>query len=116
MQAMTPGQTFLSSQEREQIVAAIRQAEGKSTGEIRVFFEKHCKGEVLDRAADLFHRLKMHETKLRTGILIYVAYADHLFAILGDEGIHKVVPENFWDETKILMEQHFREGRFVEGL
>ena len=113
---MLTSQTFLSSQEREQITAAIRDAEGKSPGEIRVFFEKHAKVSPLDRAVEVFRRLKMDKTNLRTGILIYVAYQDKTFAILGDEGIHQKVPENFWDETKRIMEQHFMEGRFVEGL
>jgi len=108
--------SFLSAEEREKIVAAIREAEGKSIGEIKVYFEKRCKADVLDRALEIFSKLKLHETRHQTGILIYVAYEDKLFAIIGDKGIHAKVPENFWDETKTMMEFHFRKGQFSEGL
>jgi uncharacterized membrane protein len=113
---MFTSQTFLSSQERDQIVAAIHEAEEKSPGEIKVYFERHCKIDVLDRAVQVFAKLKLNETKLQTGILIYVAYADKMFAILGDKGINEVVPANFWDETKTIMENDFKEGRFGDGL
>ncbi|MEO6166782.1 MAG: TPM domain-containing protein [Chitinophagales bacterium] len=113
---MSSSKTFLSPEQREQIVAAIREAEGKSSGEIKVYFEKHCKKELLDRAVEIFHQIKMDKTELRTGILIYVAHVDRVFAIIGDKGINEKVPDNFWDETKALMESYFREEKYTEGL
>jgi len=41
---------------------------------------------------------------------------DHKFAILGDEGINKVVEDGFWNDVKDLMLNFFREGRIAEGL
>lgn len=111
-----PSNTFLSAEEKEQIVTAIKNAEGKSPGEIKVYFEKRCNKKVEERITEIFHRLKMHETELRTGVLIYVAYLDKVFAILGDKGIYEKVPVHFWDETRSLMEIDFREGRFAAGL
>ena len=108
--------SFLSAQEQERIKAAIQDAEGKSSGEIKVYFEKKCSKELMDRAVEIFHQLKMHQTEGRTGVLIYVAYEDHLFAIIGDKGIHEKVPADFWDHTKKVMEDDFKEKRFTDGL
>ncbi|WP_419788675.1 TPM domain-containing protein [Mucilaginibacter sp. SP1R1] len=58
----------------------------------------------------------MHKTKLRHGVLIYVATVDRKFAIIGDAGINQVVPANFWDATKEDMLQHFKYGDIVEGI
>lgn len=113
---MSSPATFLTSDQRNQLVNAIREAEGKSLGEIRIYFEKHCRKNILDRAVEVFYHLKMEKTKLRTGILIYVAYSDHVFAILGDRGIHEKVPANFWDETKELMGQYFKDENYMQGL
>ena len=78
--------------------------------------EGHCKIDVLDRAAYLFGKLNMHETAQRNGVLFYLAVHDRKFAILGDVGINKVVPANFWDEIKQAMLAFFKEGKFTEGL
>ena len=64
----------------------------------------------------IFKHLKMNQTKQRNGVLIYLAVKDHKFAILGDEGIDKVVEDGFWCDVKDLMLSHFKEGRFTEGL
>ena len=72
--------------------------------------------DVLDRAAAVFASLKMHKTKLRNGILFYLAIKDHKFAILGDGGINAVIPNDFWDNIKEMMKQKFKEGDFTAGL
>lgn len=95
---------------------SIMSAELDTSGEIRIYLENTCEGESLDRAAYLFKTLRMHETKLRNGVLIYLAVKNRKFAIIGDEGINKVVPENFWDHIKEHMLNDFREGKFTEGL
>jgi uncharacterized membrane protein len=110
------GKELFSNEQQKAIVSAIKQAEKNTSGEIQVHIEKHCKGEVLDRAADVFATLKMHTTALRNGVLFYIAVKDHKFAILGDAGINNVVPHNFWEEIKNDMEVYFRKGEFTEGL
>ena len=107
---------FLGKENEKLIMEAIERAEGQTSGEIRVHIESKCKGEVLDRAAWLFKKLKMHETKERNGVLIYLSVDDHQFAIIGDSGINKVVPDGFWNETKDLMISHFTKGAFAIGL
>jgi uncharacterized membrane protein len=106
----------LTELEEKQIIDAIAVAEKRSSGEIRVHIESRCKGDVLDRGADLFFELGMEKTQERNGVLIYVALKDRKLAILGDAGINKVVPDGFWDQTKELMVNHFKQERFAEGI
>jgi uncharacterized membrane protein len=105
-----------NDEEQQRIRAAIEDAERHTSGQLRVCIEKTCSEKVLDRAAKYFHQLDMHKTKLRNGVLIYVATVDRKFAIIGDAGINKVVPDNFWDDTKDDMLKHFKVGDIVEGI
>lgn len=107
---------FLTKEQSDKIVAAIKQAELNTSGEIRVHLEGKCAIDVLDRATYWFEKLKMHKTEQRNGVLFYLAYTDKKFAILGDAGINNKVPSNFWDTIKSEMEARFREGDFVNGL
>ena len=107
---------FFTSDQKQQIVAAIKDAELNTSGEIRVHIENHCKKEVLDRASAVFATLDMHKTDLRNGVLFYLSIKDHKFAILGDGGINAVVPDNFWNSIKDMMQDKFKEGEFTEGL
>jgi uncharacterized membrane protein len=105
-----------NDEEQQRIRAAVEDAERHTSGQLRVCIEKTCSEKVLDRAAKYFHQLDMHKTKLRNGVLIYVATVDRKFAIIGDAGINKVVPDNFWDDTKDDMLKHFKVGDIVEGI
>jgi len=107
---------FFTSEQKQKITSAIKDGELNTSGEIRVHIENHCKKEVLDRAATVFASLKMHKTKLRNGVLFYLAVKDHKFAILGDGGINAVIPDDFWDNIKEMMSNKFKEGEFTEGL
>jgi len=108
--------SHFSEGDKIQIKNAIRAAELNTSGEVRVHIEKHCKEDVLDRAAYIFEKLEMHKTELRNGVLFYLAIEDRKFAILGDAGINQKVPENFWDEIKENMLTRFKEGNFTNGL
>lgn len=107
---------IFSEEEQQRIRKAIEDAEKNTSGQIRVCIEKTCSEETLDRAAKYFHQLDMHKTKLRNGVLIYLATVDRKFAIIGDRGLNKVVPENFWDDVKEEMLNHFKYGNLVEGI
>ena len=112
---MKAGDLF-SAEEKLRVEQAILEAELDTSGEIRVHIETEFKGDILDRAATLFDRLNMHKTKLRNGVLIFIGIKNQQFAILGDAGINQVVPVTFWDETKTLMESHFKNSDFAAGL
>ena len=107
---------FLSQKEENAIVEAIRVAEKETSGEIRIHIEKTTSIDVYERAMEVFHMLKMDNTKLQNGVLIYVAVEDKTFVIYGDKGINNVVDNNFWDTTKDVIQSHFKQGQFKEGL
>lgn len=107
---------FFSAAEKQIIREAIEKAELDTSGEIRVHIDTHCKVDVLDRAAYIFKKIKMHETAARNGVLIYMAVKDRKFAIIGDVGINSMVAENFWDEMLHLMAAHFKRSEYVEGI
>lgn len=107
---------FFSKEQKKQIVDAIQQAENRTSGEVRVHIETTCKTDALDRAVKMFEKLKMHETELRNGTLIYLAVKDKKFAIFGDEGINEIVPENFWQDVRDCMKKEFAGGNFTSGL
>ena len=108
--------TFFSKEEQLRIVAAIKEAELNTSGEIRVHIENHCKEEALERAAEVFYDLKMNRTAARNGILFYLAIKDRKFAVIGDEGINKNVEHDFWNDIKDEMTVKFKENKFAEGL
>ena len=95
---------------------AIARAELETSGEVRVHIDRECRGDVLDRAASVFTRLGMTQTRERNGVLFYLAIKPRKFAIIGDAGINQNVPEDFWESIKELMLEHFREGAFAKGL
>ncbi len=107
---------FLTAEEEHDIVEAIRIAEQKTSGEIRIHIESTSKIDAVDRAMDVFHELKMDNTKLQNGVLIYVAVDDRNFVIFGDKGINDVVESDFWDCTKDAIQERFKQGHFKQGL
>lgn len=110
-------QTLFPPADQDKIIAAIKEAESATSGEIRVHIEKSCgKKTAFDRAVEIFLSLKMDQTAARNGVLIYLAVEDHEFAIIGDKGINDVVPANFWESTRNVMQDCFRHKNFSEGL
>ena len=107
---------FFSAEDEARIVEAIRLAELKTSGEIRVHLENHANEPNLKHAEHIFHKVGMDKTALRNGVLFYLAVQDHQFSIVGDKGINEAVHQGFWDEIRDVMQSHFRESRFTEGL
>jgi uncharacterized membrane protein len=108
--------TFFTIEQQAQIRDAIKEAEGETSGEIRVHIETRLSGNVLDRAAWIFKKIGMHVTEKRNGVLFYFAVRNKEFAVIGDRGINAKVPENFWDKIKNILQKQFRNERFAEGL
>ncbi|MGB2116669.1 MAG: TPM domain-containing protein [Flavobacteriaceae bacterium] len=113
---MSASNQFLSQEDEQEVVAAIKQAELETSGEIRVHIEGHSDLDHFERAIAVFQELKMDATAKRNGVLIYVAVQDKSFVIYGDQGINELVETNFWDTTKDTIQSHFRAGNFKEGL
>ena len=113
---MSKVEDFLTASEELEIVNAIVEAEKNTSGEIRVHIEPTSKKPHFERAQEVFHYLKMDNTKEENGVLIYIAVHDKKFVIYGDKGINRVVPDNFWDKTKTILEKHFKIGHFKQGI
>ncbi|MFM9943880.1 MAG: TPM domain-containing protein [Bacteroidia bacterium] len=105
-----------SKDEELQITNAVSEAENGTSGEIRVHIDRYCKSDPLLKAQNLFHHLKMDETELRNGVIIYVSIDDHQVAIFGDKGINEKVEPDFWDSTLSKMTEHFKQGKIVVGI
>ena len=107
---------FLDKNLKKEIVHAITQAEKMTSGEIRVHIQSKCKEDVFHDAKKVFHRLKMHKTKERNAVLIFVALNGRRFAILGDKGIHEKAGDSFWNETRDKMLEYFKKNQIKEGI
>lgn len=108
---------FLSQLDDDRIVAAIKAAEAKTSGQIRVYVQRgELDGEALVEARAKFKPLGMEETKERNGILIFVAPRARKFAIVGDKGIHAKCGDEFWDSLVVSMREHFSNSDFSKGL
>ncbi|HHC78874.1 MAG TPA: TPM domain-containing protein [Flavobacteriia bacterium] len=113
---MSKVEDFLTAAQEQEIIDAIRTAEKDTSGEIRVHLEKCTEKDTLERAKEVFYFLKMDETKQHNGVLFYVAVEDKKFAVLGDVGIDKVVPDTFWDSVKDTVLEKFKNNHFAKGL
>ena len=113
---MSKTEDFLTKEEEQEIVQAIVTAEKNTSGEIRVHIEETSEKPPIERAKEVFSTLEMHKTEARNGVLFYIGVANKGFAILGDEGINNVVEADFWDCTKDLVLEHFKNKEFKKGL
>lgn len=108
----------LTTAEQEQVVACIKKAEAGTTGELRIYMESNCNYvDAMDRAKEIFEQLGMVNTERRNAVLVYVAYADHQFAILGDKEIYEQAGGPvFWQEAAKKMQEFLRKGQMAAGL
>ncbi len=121
---MSKVEDFLTSEEETAIIEAIRTAEKNTSGEIRVHLEPSSMSteepnehiDAFDRALEVFDMLNMENTKQRNGVLIYVAVDDRTLVIMGDKGINDIVGQNFWESTKDIIINHFKNGEMKKGL
>lgn len=108
---------YFSQDEKDRILQAIRQAEMRTSGEVRLFIESRCKYvNALDRAKELFFELQMDKTADRNASLIYLAMKDRQAAVFGDEGIHQKVSQKYWEEEINKMLLNFKEQHIVDGI
>ncbi len=109
---------FLEKIDEAAVLAAVREAERSTSGEVRVFVSRRRLrgGDVTKRAHKEFHRLDMDTTEDRNAVLFYVVPRERRFAVIGDEAVHAKCGGDFWQETATVLEADFLEGRFTEGL
>jgi uncharacterized membrane protein len=108
---------FLSKVEHDRIVHAIREAESKTSGEIRVFIQRgKLNADPLVAAQKKFYQLRMHKTRERNAVLILVAPRAHKFAVVGDKAIHDKCGDEFWQRIVDGMRVHFQSEKFSHAL
>ncbi len=107
---------FFTQEEEQEIVQAIKEAELKTSGEIRVHLAKKIKKTAFEDATRLFEKLKMTQTAERNGVLIYLALQHQQFAVVGDTGIHQKVGEDFWHKIRDAMQEEFKKEEFAKGI
>ena len=113
---MSKVEDFLTAKQEQALIETIQISEKNTSGEIRVHIEKATEKSPMDRALEVFYMLEMNNTELRNGILIYVAVESKKIAIIGDEGINSLVPENFWEDELALMLTNFKNSDYTKGL
>lgn len=107
---------FFSKLQHDEIVGAIREAESRMCGEIRVFISRKEPEDPVASAQKRFEKLGMTKTKERNGVLIYVAPRVRKFAIIGDIAIHQKCGDKFWSDVALEMTNHFRKGDFTRAI
>ncbi|MES2776640.1 MAG: TPM domain-containing protein [Bacteroidota bacterium] len=108
---------IFSNAEEQLIVEAVKNAERRTSGEVRVFIESRCRFvDAIDRATEIFFNLKMDQTDLRNATLVYVAVKDKQVAVFGDEGIHNKVTSAFWYAEVRKMLAHFQSNNIPLGI
>lgn len=108
---------FFNEEDRKLIVEAIRQAEQRTSGEIRVYVESRCKYvDAIDRAVEIFYHLKMDKTDDRNAVLLYLAMKDRQLAVFGDEGIHQRLGQEYWDKVIQKLIADFNKNNFALGI
>jgi len=108
---------FFSAEEQQLIIESIRNAERMTSGEVRVFVESKCSYmDAIDRAAELFFQLEMQKTDDRNAVLVYVAMKDRQLAVFGDEGIHKKVGNEYWNQEVQKMISNFNMENYAAGI
>jgi uncharacterized membrane protein len=108
---------FLSKQENERLHLAVKQSEQGTSGEIRVYIESKCSFmNPIDRAKELFLSLKMYQTIHRNAVLIYIAYQDRDFAIIGDKNIYQKTNDEFWNQHSKSLLRAFNNHNYIQGM
>ena len=108
---------FFTEEEKNQLVEAIKKAEQRTSGEVRIFVESRCRFvNAADRAKEIFSKLEMYKTEQRNATLIYVAVKDRQAAVYGDEGIHQKVGAEYWKDLVTRMLGMFKDEKLADGI
>ena len=107
---------LLKTIDAKRIEEAIRKAEHRTSGEICVSVSRLFWGSVERAAERAFQRLGVSKTRQRNGVLIFVVPSRRKFVVLGDEGIHQKVGDDFWKAVVAAVSEKFRARDFTGGL
>lgn len=100
----------------ETVLAAIREVESHSSGEIRVFITNRSVDDPAVDAWAAFAKLQMQRTAQRNAALVFIAPNARRFAIVGDEGLHRHCKEGFWSQLADELAGGFRKENYTGAL
>jgi uncharacterized membrane protein len=112
------------------LAARVRASESRHTGEVRLLVEaalptsyvmrigapEPLASVVRDRALAWFGRLRLWDTELNNGVLIYLLLAEHAIEFVADRGLAQRVPPAEWEAMVGRLGQRLRDGQFEDGL
>ena len=98
------------------IVKAIASAEGRTSGEIRVFIQQGKIDDTIAAARTQFQKLGMTATRERNAVLIFVAPRSQKFAVVGDEAIHQRCGDEFWQQLIETIGAYFKRSEFTSAI
>jgi uncharacterized membrane protein len=108
---------FLQRLDHKRITQAIKKAEGRTSGQIRVFVQRgDFEEDALLRAEKKFVQLGMQKTDHRNAVLIFVAPRAHKYAVVGDVGVHEKCGREFWQKLVTVMRSHFQNKEFERAI
>ena len=108
---------FFTAAQQEAIVAAIQKAETSTGGEVRIYVESRCSYvDAVDRAQEIFTKLKMYETAQRNGVLLYLAMKDRQLAVYADSGIFDKTGKDYWNSKVKTMIGGFNQNNPVKSI
>src|SRR5690554_4516563 len=107
---------FLTEKQEKKIVKAIRNAERKTTGEIRVHITFEHSEDHYERAVNVFEQLNMSETQDRNAVLFHVCLSDKNLTVIGDLGIHRKIPKDYWQKITHKVSRKFKKKKYAKGL
>lgn len=100
----------------KRVERALRDAEARTSGEIRVSVAPLAWGSLDALARSVFERLGMRQTVNRNAVLFLVMPARRRLVVMGDEGIHHKVGADFWAKVVERVVQRAHETDLTEGL
>jgi uncharacterized membrane protein len=107
---------YMPKIDHDRVLSAIRDAEAKTSGQIRVLVARHKTPDPVAAAQAYFDKLGMANSPHRNGVLIFLAPLSRRFAVIGDAGVHEKCGDAFWADLAKAMEERFRRKAFTEGL
>ncbi|MEI7485227.1 MAG: TPM domain-containing protein [Ignavibacteriota bacterium] len=112
---------YLSKEELDSITNHIAETEKFTSGEIRICFNKNTawaerKLTSREMAVKEFHKLGMHNTKDKTGVLLYVLFKDRKFEVVADTGINDKISAEKWDVITNHLIGEFKSGNYKAGI
>ncbi len=113
--------TYFSDDDFLKISNSIKEAEKTTAGEIRVSIKgkrplTQITLDIKEVTEREFKKLKMGNTRDKTGILLLLILEERAFYILADSGIHAKVGQKVWDEIRDEILKDFLKGKFTDGI